>query len=99
MKLLSDSYGDAIYSTTISNIGNVTLPKGMAEVVERLDFHLSPSKTNKTSCAAIGANGYLNLNFTSIFANKTDLERETLRALVQKGIPVEVATNRRVTTD
>lgn len=99
MKLLSDSYGDAIYSTTISNIGNVTLPKGMAEVVKRLDFHLSPSKTNKIGCAAIGANGYLNLNFTSIFAHKTDLERETLRALVQKGVPVEVATNRRVSVE
>ncbi len=94
MKLLSDSYGDDIYSTTISNIGNVTFPAGMREVVERLDFHLSPSKMNKTSCAAAGANGYMVMNFTSIYATKTDFEREALTALVQKGIPVEVATNR-----
>ena len=39
MKLLSDSYGDDIYSTTISNIGNVTFPEGMREVVERLGDH------------------------------------------------------------
>jgi NRPS condensation-like uncharacterized protein len=94
MKLLSDSYGDAIYSTTISNIGNVSLPKGMREVVDRLDFHLSPCKTNKVSCGAIGANGYLTWSFTSILRENTMFEREVLTALVEKGIPVEVATNR-----
>ncbi len=94
MKLLSDSYGDDTYSTTISNIGNVTLPAGMKELVNRLDFFLSPSKTNKVSCAAIGANGFLTLNFTSIYTHKTVYEREVLTTLVEKGIPVEVATNR-----
>lgn len=96
MKLLSDSYGDSVYSTTLSNIGNVSLPEGMKEVVDRLDFHLSPSKTNKVSCAAIGANGYLSFNFTSIYTHKTVYEREVLTRLVEKGIPVEVATNRNV---
>ncbi len=95
MKLLSDSYGDSVYSTTISNIGNVELPKGMADVVDRLDFFLSPSKPNKVSCGAIGANGYLLMNFTSIYETKTAYEREVLTALVAKGIPVEVATNRK----
>ena len=99
MKLLSDTYGDGIYSTTLSNIGNVTLPSGMHEVVDRLDFFLSPSKKNKTSCAAVGANGYLTLNFTSILAERTDFEREALSALVTKGIPVEVATNRTIQKD
>lgn len=95
MKLFSDTYGDDTYSTTISNIGNVTLPEGMKEVVDRIDFHLSPSKTNKVSCAAIGAKGFLTLNFTSIYTHKTIYEMEVLRALVEKGIPVEVATNRK----
>jgi NRPS condensation-like uncharacterized protein len=97
MKLLSDHYGDAIYSSTISNIGNVQLPDGMKEVVKRLDFYLSPSKTNKVSWAAIGANGYLSLNCTSIFAHKTDFEREFLTALVAKGLAIEVSTNRNET--
>ena len=94
MKLLSDSYGDSIYSTVISNIGHVLLPEGMQERVKRLDFHLSPNKTNKVSCGAIGANGSLVFNFSSILANRTDFEREVLTALVEKGIPVEVFTNR-----
>jgi NRPS condensation-like uncharacterized protein len=94
MKLLSDSYGDGIYSTVISNLGNVSLPPGMQEVVERLDFYLSPSKVNKISWSAIGTNGYLSLNCSSIFATRTDFERELLSELVKKGIPVEVSTNR-----
>jgi len=99
MKLLSDTYGDDMYSTTISNIGNITLPSGMQEVVERADMFLSPSKMNKTSCGVIGANGYVTLNFTSMLATRTDFEREALTAIVAKGIPVEVATNRTIKKD
>ncbi|HLW21594.1 MAG TPA: hypothetical protein VKZ39_00205 [Sphaerochaetaceae bacterium] len=94
MKLLSDSYGDSIYSTVISNIGYVTLPEGMQERVKRVDFHLSPNKTNKVSCGAIGANGSLIFNFSSILEKNTDFEREVLTELVKQGIPVEVYTNR-----
>ncbi len=95
MKLFSDSYGDNIYSSVISNIGNVTLPSGMDEVVERLDFFLSPSKLNKVALAVVGANGRLVVNITSILTHNTDFERLLLTSFVQKGVRVEVSTNRR----
>ncbi|MGI6432760.1 MAG: hypothetical protein ACOXZ4_02700 [Sphaerochaetaceae bacterium] len=94
MKLLSDSYGDAIFSSTLSNLGSVTLPAEMAKLIRRMDFYLSPSKANKVSCAAIGVNGFVNVNFTSIYERKVDFEREFFTALVNKGIGVEVSTNR-----
>ena len=94
MKLFSDSYGDNIYSSVISNIGNVTLPTGMSEVVERLDFYLSPSKTNKIALAAIGAKGSIVINITSILTHNTDFEKLLLTSFVEKGISVEVSTNR-----
>ena len=94
MKILSDSYGDKTYSTTISNIGEVKLPSGMREVVKRADFYLSPSKSNKVSCSVVGVNGMMSINFTNFLVKQTVIEREFLTALVAKGIPVEIADNR-----
>ncbi len=96
MKLLSDFYGDKIYSMTLSNIGYITLPEKLKGRVERLDFFLSPNKKNKVSAAAIGVNGYISLNFTSFLTDDTTFERKVLRALVERGVAVEIATNRRI---
>lgn len=95
MKLLSDFYGDKLFSMTLSNIGNITLPEKLEGVVERLDFFLSPNKKNKVTSAAIGVNGYISLNFTSFLTHDTEFERRVLSALVERGVAVEVATNRR----
>ena len=94
MKLLSDYYGDSLFSTTISNLGNVSLPSGFDEHVKRVDFFLSPSKLNKVSCAVAGAKGQLCINFTSILEHQAIIEREFLTALVRKGISVEISSNR-----
>lgn len=94
MKLLSDSYGDSIFSTTLSNLGAVSFPKGMKEVVKRGDFYLSPSKKNKVSLAAIGVKEHLIINFTSILSDNTTFEKEVFRSLVEKGIEVEISSNR-----
>lgn len=96
MKLLSDFYGDKVFSMTLSNIGNITLPEKLKGVVERLDFFLSPNKKNKVTSAAIGVNGYISLNFTSFLTHDTEFERRVLRSLVERGVAVEVATNRRI---
>jgi NRPS condensation-like uncharacterized protein len=95
MKLFSDTYGDTIFSTTISNLGNVSLPKGMKERVKRADFYLSPNKKNKVSVSSIGVNGYLTLNFTSILSSVTTFEKEVLTAMVKKGINIAIETNRK----
>ncbi len=93
MKLLSDSYGDSIYSSVISNIGNVTLPEGMKEEVSRIDFSLSPSQKNKFALAVISAEGQLVLNITSILAENREFEKILLRNLVARGLKVSVDSN------
>jgi len=93
MKLLSDSYGDTIYSSVISNLGNVTLPDGMEEDVRRVDFSLSPSQKNKFALAVISAKGQLVLNITSILAHNREFERLLLVHLVRKGLKVTVDSN------
>ncbi|MFA5571086.1 MAG: hypothetical protein ACOX0W_06750 [Sphaerochaetaceae bacterium] len=95
MKLFSDIYGDNLYSTTMSNLGQLELDEITSEYVQSADFYLSPSKTNKVSCAAVSVGEYMKLNFSSIYKEKVDLEREVLTSLVDKQIRVEISTNRR----
>ncbi len=93
MKLLSDSYGDSIYSSVISNLGNVSLPEGMADTVRRIDFSLSPSQMNKLALAVISTGGSLVMNITSILEYNREFEKLLLRSLVKKGIHVQVDSN------
>ncbi len=93
MKLLSDSYGDDIYSSVISNLGNVSLPEGMKEHVQRIDFSLSPSKKNKLSLAVIGSDDQLMMSITSILEDDRNFEKLLLTALVKKGIHITVDSN------
>ncbi|NCB00984.1 MAG: hypothetical protein EOM67_02320 [Spirochaetia bacterium] len=94
LKLLSDSYGDNVYTSVISNLGDVSLPSGMKEVVKRVDFYLSPSKTNKIAISSIGAKGNIVMNITSILTHNTEFERMLCTSFVKKGVSVEVSTNR-----
>jgi len=94
MKLFSDSYGDATYSSVFSNLGNVTLPEGMKEFVDRVDFYLAPSKINKFSLSGLGVNDKVIFNITSFLTDNTDFERTLFTSLVEKGLHVEIATNR-----
>ena len=94
MKIFSDSYGDATYSSVFSNLGNVILPEGMKELVDRVDFYLAPSKLNKFSVAGLGVNGKVIINITSFLTDNTDFERKLFTSLVEKGLHVEISTNR-----
>ncbi len=93
MKLLSDSYGDSIYSSVISNLGNISLPEGMADTVKRIDFSLSPSQMNKLALAVISSGGKLVMNITSILEQDRAFETILLRSLVKKGLHVTVDSN------
>lgn len=93
MKVLSYWYGERLYSSTISNLGEVSLPTGMAEHVSSVDFYLAPSVPTLVSLGVIGAQGVLTLNLSSLLLVEPELERQFLSALVQKGLAVEVASN------
>ena len=83
----------SIYSSVISNLGNVTLPDGMEKDVRRIDFSLSPSQKNKFALAVISAKGQLVLNITSILAHNREFERLLLVHLVRRGLKVTVDSN------
>lgn len=94
MKLTFNLVGDRKSSTSISNLGNVTLPAEMAGYVTRMDFILGPLSRNRIVCGALTYNGCLILNFVRTIKEST-LEREFFRYLVQMGVPVKIESNQR----
>ncbi len=63
-KLIYGFLGERVFTTTISNIGVVTMPRGFAEHIKDMEFTLGASKTNKASCAAITYGDTLTLTIT-----------------------------------
>ena len=52
-KLIYGFLGEKIFTSTLSNLGVVTMPRGFAEHIKDMEFTLGPSKTNKALCSAI----------------------------------------------
>lgn len=93
-KLLSDHLGDQQYSGVISNLGHVNLPGKLEDLVQRMDFHLSPGLLNKVVLSAVGFKDEVILNFSSFFNTDTNLERIYCKRLIHDHVPVEIASNR-----
>ena len=94
-KIVSDVLGETQYTTTISNIGLVNLPKEVSSLIERYDFFLTPNQKNPISMAVSGINGKLFVNFSSYLKNDTLIEKKFFRQLVDWGVNVKVHSNRR----
>lgn len=94
MKLTFKLVGDRKSTTSISNLGGVTLPDEMARCVTRMDFILGPLSRNKVVCGALSYNGVLVLNFVRTI-KESALEREFFRLLVKAGLPVKIESNQR----
>jgi NRPS condensation-like uncharacterized protein len=52
-KLIYGFLGERVFTTTLSNLGVVTMPKGFAEHIKDMEFTLGAFKTNKAACTAI----------------------------------------------
>ncbi len=83
-------------TATLSNIGVLKLPGGMAERVARADFILVPGKSAPCACGCVSAGGSTYINFSRKI-RETGLEMGFFTALVALGIPVTVESNRRET--
>jgi hypothetical protein len=87
------SSGERLYSSTLTNLGKVTLPTGVAPHVERLELLLGVPATPMCNAAMISTGNSLELIFSDNIVEKT-LPRGVLRFLVSQGVPVTVESNR-----
>lgn len=77
--------GDGIFSNTLSNLGVVTMPSGYAAHIQKMDFVLGTSITNRASCSLVT---FENTATLSISKNTVDptFEEAMFRLLSADGI-------------
>ncbi|TVT29837.1 alcohol acetyltransferase [Salinicoccus cyprini] len=85
--------GERTKSMTLSNMGNVKLPKSMEAYVERMDIALYPTSRSPISCAAGTINGRMTITFTLSIA-ETDIVRDFFIELKRlTGLEIEINSN------
>ena len=92
MKIAYSRNGDRASSTTLSNLGNITLPPEMAAYVTRFDFMIGSPKDNPVVCACVSYDDLMTLNVTRR-VKESVFEREFFTALVKDGIHVKIESN------
>lgn len=85
--------GESRITSTLSNIGVIEVPPGMAPHVERFDAMLGASKHNCVNCVVCAFADTLSICFTSTI-QETHVEREFFTSLVKMGIHVKLESNR-----
>lgn len=84
--------GESRFTSTLSNVGVITVPEEMKKHVERFDFVLGPSRYNRVNCTAASYEGTLALTFSRIIKEPV-AEREFFTMLVKMGVPVKIESN------
>ncbi len=85
----------ARYTTVLSNLGGVSLPREMEERIERFEVIPNPSAAHGVGGAVIGYGDMLSITFGSIRVD-TGLELAFFTRLRRMGVPVRIETNERV---
>lgn len=80
------------YTSGLSNMGKVIMPKIIEENVERFDFYPPPSQGNIIKAAVISYGDKLNITFGKL-TNSKDIERVFFRKIRKMNIPVKIETN------
>jgi len=76
---------DRIFSNTLSNIGVVTMPSGLREYVESMDFVLGSARTNRASCAMVSYGNTATLSISKFTADPS-FEEKLYELLESDGI-------------
>lgn len=92
LKTAVNLYGDALVTTTLSNLGIVKVPDDMKEHILRFDFMLGAPSSNMFNCALCTFEDKLVLSFTRIM-EETEIEKFFFRFLAAKGIEIVIETN------
>lgn len=86
------NFGENQYSTTISNMGKVTLPESMIPYIERINLNMPPNRINMCSSAMISYGEHLYLTITSVLQEPL-LEREVFSFFRKEGISMTLESN------
>lgn len=88
-KIIYGYAGDKSFTTVLSNLGNIDLPDNMQKEVEKMDFVLGTTITNKLLFSIITCNNILTLSISKYTLN-TSVENNLYNLLIQNNIKVKV---------
>ena len=88
-KIIYGYAGDKSFTTVLSNLGNINLPNNMQKEVEKMDFVLGTTITNKLLFSIITCNNILTLSISKYTLN-TSVENNLYNLLIQNNIKVKV---------
>lgn len=85
-------FGERVYTSSISNLGLVKLPREIEPFVDAIEFFPAPSETNKIKMCMSAYKEELFVSFGRTTEN-TEIEMHFFRRMVKLGIPVKMETN------
>ena len=94
MRLVYALSGESKGCLNISNMGVITLPEAMTPYVERFDFIIGVQYSYPNNCSVVSWQGKTWISMIRGIRD-SELERLFFSALVEKGIPVDIESNRR----
>lgn len=92
IQLAYKKIGDNLHTTTISNLGIISLPPSVQKYVKDFTFTLGTSFSSKYSIGMCSYGDYLNITFSREFV-ETNIEKDFVRYLTQNGVQVELSSN------
>ncbi|MBQ6549801.1 MAG: hypothetical protein IJL78_00140 [Lachnospiraceae bacterium] len=94
MRAVFDTVGERVSTMTLSNLGNVALPKEMEPFVERVEFIIGPQSSGPYN---MGVTSFHGTTFLNLVRNTTEpeLEEKLFTRLVRLGFHVRVESNDR----
>ncbi len=92
MPLVYLFFGENGYTTSISNVGKVSMPGPIDEYIERFEFYPPPSRGNKIKTTLVSYKDKLYFSFGKL-TKENVIERIFFRNLIKMGIPVKIETS------
>lgn len=93
MKAVFDTVGERKSCLSLSNLGQVRLPREMESYVQRMDFILGVQATSPYNCGVLSYGDSLYLNLIRNIKEPA-LEQHFCQVLRELGLPVQVQSNR-----
>ncbi len=92
MRIGYNMLGDQIQTTSVSNLGVVSIPKSMEPYIENLHFDLGASYNIAKNFGICSYKDKLNMSFCRSII-ETGLERQFFKLLTDQGVNVEIMSN------
>lgn len=86
---IANNIVDKSYTSTLSNVGIVSMPEDIKPYISSFDIFVS---TNKLQACACSFDNKLRISFTSAFVS-TEVQRRFFKSMTDMGIPVTIESN------